>query len=201
MKTNLSIIAVTVALIIGPSACSLFQSCPEVSPYFSIEGLETDHMKLTNSSSIGEPITTGEIVEWDKYILHSYFKKSFYASTKFNFGGSLAYALSCIESGYSGSEVGVESLYLIALKDYNLAYQKNDTLNNIINIRDLNDIDEVYSLSTYIGENNSGIQYDSFEIVLTEAPEGRVDLEFELVYILTSGEVFKERTTTVSLRN
>lgn len=89
-------------------------------------------------------------------------------------GGQNLFALSCEESGYAGSKIGVDTIYLVSLQDYNNTYSKNDTLNEIALTNywtsSVDDFNNFFPLTDYIDENKDNIQRGFFEIKLTEPP-------------------------------
>lgn len=186
-------------LILGPSACGLFQSCPEALAYFQIEGLEVSHYRF-NDDPYGDPIVPNAKIPWQEYGLKTDFKTTYYSSHDENPGGAYLYALSCLQDGYMGTETGVDTLYFVTLGDYNEEYVKNDTLNNIILINDWFNGTTFYSLADYLNQNSENILSENFTVKLTEGPAVDVALEFEIVYVLTSGDEFKRKSSVVNLR-
>lgn len=185
-------------MIVGPSACGLFQSCPEALPYFQIAGMDLNHYRF-NDDPYGDLIVPNAKIPWQEYGLRADFKTSYYGSNE-SPGGSVLYALSCVEDGYQGTEVGVDTLYIVALEDYNTEYLRNDTLNNIIQVNDYFSGPTFYSLDEYLIDNRESIMLESLTIKLTEGPTEDTALDFELIYVLSSGEEFKQRSSVVNLR-
>jgi hypothetical protein len=105
-----------------------------------------------------------------------------------------------VENGYQGTEVGVDTLYLVALGDYNNEFLSNDTLNSIIQVNDYFSGPSFYSLEEYLIDNRESIMLESLTIKLTEGPTEDTALDFELIYVLSSGEEFKQRSSVVNLR-
>lgn len=196
MKKISTLIVLVSLLIFGPSACTLFQSCPEVSPYFQIEGLELSHFK-TEGSFIDQPVDPGSAITWSDYLLNVDFKAFYFAQLRS--GGANLYALSCLDPGYMGTQVGVDTLYLVTLQDYNEEYAANDTLNYILEVNDWQDDLEFHDLSKYLNDNKEMINAQYFSIKLTEGPSEDRELQFELVYVLTSGEEFKQKSSAVNI--
>lgn len=195
MKKYLFISILATAFLIGPTACSLFQSCPEVLPFFKIEGLELTHMSL-DESNFSTPLAISS-VNWNNYSLRTYFESTYHTMLSRQ-GGANLYALSCADDGYNGSQVGVDTLYLVALEDYSKDFVKNDTLNPIVMINDFMVGLKFYDLEEYLIDNRSGITNDYFELKLTEAPsEANHEMRFELIYQLETGEVFKQQSDKV----
>lgn len=185
-------------LIIGPSACGLFQSCPEALPYFQIAGFDLNHYRF-NDDPYGDLIVPNAKIPWEEYGLRADFKTTYYGSNETP-GGAVLYALSCVEDGYQGTEVGVDTIYVVALDDYNNEFLRNDTLNRIIEVNDYFAGPTFYSLAEYLNDNRESIMLESLTIKFTEGPSEDRGLGFELIYVLTSGEQFKQQSSIVNLR-
>ena len=199
MKNTLTLISLIALLILGPSACGLLQSCPEALPFFQIEGLDLIHYRFDNDS-YGDQLAPNATTPWQDYGLRTDFKTTYYGSLNESAGGSVLYALSCVEDGYMGTEFGVDTLYLVALGNYNAQYAENDTLNEILVFNDYFDGDMFYSLEEYLLINRENVRSESLTIKLTEGPSEDTTLDFELIYILKSGTEFKQKSSSVSLR-
>lgn len=199
MKNYALVILCISLMILGPSACGLFQSCPEALQYFKIEALELTNFRF-NDDPYGDPSVPDSKMPWNEFGLNTAFKSSYHSANTNTAGGAYLYALSCVQDGYMGSEVGVDTLYLVTLDDYSAEYVTNDTLNNILTINDWGKGTTFYSLEEYLSTNAEGILFNNFTVKLTEAPsEGRT-IEFELIYVLSSGETFKQTSAPVNLR-
>ena len=199
MKNTLIYFSLIIVLILGPTACDLFQSCPEVLPFFKIEGMDVNHYRF-NDDPFGDPIVENAKIPWQEYGLRADFRTSYYAANEGLPGGSMLYALSCAEDGYQGSEVGVDTLYLVALDNYNGNYVKNDTLNEILLVNDYFNGVDYTSLADYLLDNRESVRLESLTLKLSEGPSQDTALGFELIYVLKSGEEFKQTSSIVNLR-
>jgi hypothetical protein len=207
-KTYIGIKAlfIILMLIFGSVSCSSFDSCPEVKPYFFINGLKGYNMKYTGQGlNPWKEIEENEIVQWDKFFIRFGFEK-IYHSQLMTKGGASLYALSCYENGYAGAKVGVDTLFLITLDGYNEEYLQNDTLNNIVLANYwtyfTEDFTNFFSLADFIEENNSNIFKDVFELKFSEPPtKGSGEYQFKLVFNLTNGDVFEEDSGIVKIQN
>lgn len=193
-------------LIIGPTSCLLFESpCPNVLPYFKINGLEISNLEFTEQGlnpwkNIGE----SESIAWNKYFLRVGFQKTFHAALqKFNVGANV-FATSCDKNGAAGSKIGVDTLFVISLNDYNADYHANDTLNNIALINywtyKASDFDNFFSIARYVSENQQRILEETFEIKIKQPPsKSSEEHQFKIVLILRNGEVFQQSGAKVRL--
>jgi hypothetical protein len=202
-KRWLTIAMMTLIIIIGPTSCFFFESCPDVLPYFQIRGLD-----ITNALYTGQGlnpwriINSNETLKYDQYFMRIGFEKTFLSQDRIS-GGQNLYALSCNENGYAGSKVGVDTIYLIAQQDYNSRYLKGDTLNQILltNYWTYNkqDFDNFFPLTQYIQENKEMIQRDALEIKIIEPPLNNNEFDFKLIFILKNGERFEKVSDKVTL--
>lgn len=195
---------IVVFLLIGPAACFYSEKCPEAIPYFSIQGLSIYNRVVTGQGyDRSRLVEVNESINWKNYFMQTEFDVTYHSKLK-ALGNTNLYALSCNENGYSGSKIGIDTLYFITLQDYNGRYLKNDTLNSVVLINyettNANDFDSFFSLSKYIDENKSGILRNGLDIKLTEPPsESAKEYQFKLIYILKNGEKFEGTSNTITL--
>jgi len=178
---------------LGPTACFFSEDCDKVSPYFSIQGL-----KISNVTYGGQDpnpwriIDNNETVKYDSFSLAINFDKAYHSKVNYS-GGQNLYALTCKQSGYAGSQTGVETLYLITLQDYNSSYLKDDTLNNIISTNYSIYQDNLYDffpLETFLQDNQDNIRNDMLQIKITEPPSTENEFNFKLIFTLKNGDTF-----------
>ena len=202
-KHWLTIITSILLMIIGPTSCFVFENCPEVLPYFNIHGLFIYNAEFTRQGlNPWRIIEANGQVKYDNYFMRIGFEKTYFSQIK-NEGGQSLFALSCEENGHAGSKIGVDTIYLITLQDYNGKYQKNDTLNRILLTNYWTyypkDFDNFFPLTKYIQENEDNIQRDEFEIKITEPPLNSGDFDFKLILILKNGERFERVSDKIEL--
>lgn len=190
-------------LFFGPVSCVFFEPCPDIKPYFSIHGLRIENLRYTGQGpNPWEAAGDSVPVKWDDYFLRVDFEKRYHSGLESN-GGSRLYALSCDENGSSGARVGVDTLYLVTLTDYNETYAQGDTLNSILLANEwtynLDDFSDFYPLELYIEENRISIRRDIFELKLTEPPSTAGEYRFRLVYVLDNGDSFEAASKSVRL--
>ena len=192
-------------LMVGPAACNYFiEDCPKASPYFEIQRLNTSNLTFTGQRYYPwRTVKNNESIKYDSFFMRVGFEKTYYSNVNSSCGQYL-YALSCKENGYLGSQIGVDTIYLISLHDYNSQYLQNDTLNNIILTNywtyEAADFDNFFPLREYIEENKDGIMRDMFEIKIEEPPSDSTgDYSFKLIFILQNGEKFEKTTDSITL--
>ena len=180
---------IVIVLILGPSAC---ENCPDTPKYFSIVGLNIFNGKYTSQeSSPWREISFNEPVSWNEFSMRVGFEKTYYSQKETSAGASL-YA-DCDNKGYLGSKIGVDTLYLVTLSEYNDGFHQNDTLNSIV-------LTNGASITSYIDLNRTHIKNDGFELKLTEPPSNNTgDYRFKLIFLLNDGEIFIEESNKVQL--
>lgn len=99
--------------------------------------------------------------------------------------------------------MGVDTVYVISVKDYNNQYSQNDTLNNIILVNYFtyraDDINKFFPFENYIQANEAGILRDELEIKIKEPPFVQNDFASKVVLILKNGETFEATSSDIRL--
>ncbi|MCV9387266.1 hypothetical protein [Reichenbachiella ulvae] len=175
--------------------------CPDTHPYFAIQGIKSYNYQ---STTIG-PRAVDQATEtpWDSFFIR-YEMEVDYIAQRIDRNGSLM-ALSCVEGGYKGDKIGIDTLYVKTVNDYSDNYSAGAVVNDIVvmNIitNSTNDFDSFFSLEDYISNNEEGVLYYFFEIKLTEGPSQSGAQIFELEYVLNDGQTFTDISTSVILSN
>ncbi|MEK6479426.1 hypothetical protein WJR50_17920 [Catalinimonas sp. 4WD22] len=183
-------------------SCQKEETCGKALPYFEIQALQAYNLVFTNDGlNPWEVITDGKSVDWQNYFIRVGFEMTYTANTVK--GGASLYALDCLENGYQGSLIGLDTLFVIAQSRYNQEYAAGDTLNHIILLSDwtldVEDFNQNISLNEYLAINADGVREMNFEIKFTEAPQAEIN-QFEIIYKLENGDEFKTCTEAVELR-
>jgi hypothetical protein len=183
-------------------SCQKEETCGKALPYFEIQALQAYNLVFTNDGlNPWEVIADGKAVDWQNYFIRVGFEMTYTANTLK--GGASLYALDCVQNGYQGSLIGLDTLFVIAQSRYNQKYAAGDTLNPMILLNDwtshVEDFSQFISLSEYISDNTDGVSEMNFEIKFTEAPQAEKN-QFEIIYKLKNGDEFKTSTEAVELR-
>jgi len=186
-------------------SCFLFESCPDALPYFTINGININNFKYTNEGLNPWKTIAGDgTLKWNEYFMRVGYDRNFtaQASLKSSYG---LYALSCESDGYMGSKIGMDTLFIVTLNNYNELFQANDTINDIILTNDwtykTEDFDNFQPISTLLNENRETIFNTNFEIKLNEKPSIFNQLHsFKVILVLNNGETFESISETVSLQ-
>lgn len=190
----------------GTSIISCIQeTCDPVPEYFEITDLVSTNLKYTGSSSDAWDYIEDnqpEPVVWDKYFVRFDFEVDYVAAASSDFGNSLM-ALSCIEPGHMGDKIGVKSIVIRTVNDYNENYPAGSEINPIAGIKywsnNTGEMNSFFSIDSYITEFAEGVTQRFFELKLTEAPASSNSFAFDIVYTLNNGEAFTHRTNAVNL--
>lgn len=178
-------------------------TCDPVPLHFEILGIESYNLRFTNAESRpSEFIEENESVIWSKFFVRFEFTANYIALSRDRFGGALL-ATSCSEPGESGDKIGVDTIVVRTVYDYNDDYPAGAVINNIVLINDWTfwntDFDEFLQLDDYIIENSQGVRRNSFELKLTEKPATNRTFSFDITYRLNNGDVFKHLTEDANL--
>jgi hypothetical protein len=198
-------IATIMLLIIGPTACFWFEEqCPRTSPYFAIHGLGISNLTFTAQGTYPYRFAaTSESIKYDSFFMKVSFAKTYYSKLNSSAGQYMLHALSCKSSGYLGSQVGIDTLYVVSVHDYNNHYFQNDTLNDIVltnyTTYTVEDFNNFFPLEKYIQENKGGILRDELEFKITEPPSVDNVFRFKLILILNNGERFEATSEDIRL--
>src|SRR6187399_336013 len=122
-------IFVLILLVVGPSACEFCGD--DIPSYFTITGLDITNLKII----YGTPDQNVSVAENESVYVGDYLLRTRYVATYYGLGESTAGSsllADCYQRGYLGSKVGIESIDVITLSDFNDDYHENDTINNII---------------------------------------------------------------------
>lgn len=140
--------------------------------------------------------------KWDEYFIWVSFDVDYISSIKSHTSSDLF--ASCVKPGELGDKVGVDTLYVTTLNDYNEEYTAGDTVNNIVEIKEwissVDDFQDFYSLSDYILSNEQGVRDEEFKLKLKEPPSK--DEQFfalQITYILNNREVIHCTTAPINL--
>lgn len=204
-KRPFIIIMLTLIIIVGPTSCIFFETCPEVLPYFQVRGLNIYNFRYNGQERAAwDIVNNNELIKYDNYFLRVNFEKTYLAQHN-NYGGQNLYALSCEEPGGLGSKVGIDTLYLITQQDYNSEYLRGDTLNQIIQINYYtyykDDYNQFFPFSNFLEENRNNILRDQFDVKIVAPPLKNGDYDFKLIFILNDGEKFEKISEKVALAN
>ncbi|MEM8966499.1 MAG: hypothetical protein AAGE93_08770, partial [Bacteroidota bacterium] len=117
-----------------------------------------------------------------------------------------AYAYSPCESGFRGSEEGLDTLYVITVEDYDTVHSAGDTLNDMITMEgqisyrsfeDDNYVGDI-SLQRYVSENRQIIEEYVTQIRLNQEPlHKQKSHSFKIAYHLGNGEQYVAQTNEV----
>jgi hypothetical protein len=187
-------IIILLLIMLGPSAC---ENCPDTPAYFSINGLNIYNGKFMGYS--WKIIGIEEPVPWSTFFMRVEFESTFFSKNESSAGAGI-YA-DCFGAGYKGSKIGVDTLYLVTLNNYNEDFHQNDTINTITQANDRTyDAGGFYSIPDYITQNKVTIAEGEFGLKIVVPPSADIgDYKFRLIFILNNGEIFVAETDKVRI--
>lgn len=199
-------IAITTAILIGPSSCFFYGKCNEVLPYFRIEGLILSNKVLTgNAQNPMVDVPNNEQASWADHLIRVDFQTTYYAGGSHNKAGNSLYALSCSSDGERGSQVGIDTLYVVTMFDYNQNYEANDTINAMVSITDdyyqPADFRYFRSLEEYVSINKEIIRSFFLNIRINQQPLSSGVSQFKIIYLLRDGRRLEALTPGIQLTN
>lgn len=161
-------------------------------------GLQISHGRGFGNNSWEE--VNDQVIPWNDYAMRVNFKTTFHAARDNEGTGARLLATSCDPDGQKGSTIGVDTLYLISMRDYNDIFHKNDTINPIVEIgTDSYGYFSFLSLSEYVMYNREGIKNMQFDIKLNQPPGEDGTYQFKIVYALEDGQVFQADSDKLKL--
>ena len=180
--------------------------CPDVLEYFKINGISSQNLVLTdNENDRLKTLNENSIILWNKFHLSYRFETEYIAKRKsINTTGGLM-AFSCAAPGYNGDKIGIDTLFIKTINNYNEEYTAGDTINEIVKISDWNyylnlETENLKSISNYIDINTERILSETFDIKIMEAPSTDGEHSFQVIYKLNNGEIFKHQSSPVQLK-
>jgi hypothetical protein len=161
-------------------------------------------MRFTNSgSNPWKALEKNESVIWHEFFIRFGFNTNYIAQSDFESNGSLI-ALSCDPAGHAGDKIGVDTVLIQTIYDYNENFSAGDIINSIILTNgwtfNVDDFNEFESIQGYLVKNIEGVRDEYFEVKLNEAPTADSEFSVLLTYKLNNGEEFTHTTETVKLK-
>jgi len=128
------VMVVPVMLLVYISSCnSNTPDCPKAFKHFDIYGIQAYNHGYDSTGNVYVK-ANNDTISFSEYYISVPFSVNYYSSVtpaKNNFLITGAYALDCVENGYGGSVEGLDSIIVIAKKDYNASLQSGDTVSHI----------------------------------------------------------------------
>ena len=194
MKTK--VFFLTVLFVIGLSFqnCRLFTGCdcPPTQPFFNVIGLE----RINHQDKDGVMVEAEETKFIDYRGIAFDFEVEFHSSVEkcspwsFSLINS-AMACECAEDGGSGSKSEqLKEITVITLNDFDDTHQANDTINDLLTIRD-QDLDDFVAGST-------GLLHDQgFFLQLKKAPTVDTTFKLKVIVGLSDNEVYEGESVAI----
>ena len=172
---------------------------PVTGEFFDIHGIEViNQYKKTGENSI-DIIAENEIVPFEKYnglsvnyavnyITNIPKKKSSFSSIY------SAYACSCIYNGEAGSKnEKYANITVITLNDFDEAHRANDTINDLMLVKD-------EYLSDYLQNDTINIRYQGIRLMLDRKPVLNQNFKAKVVVELSTGEIYQDESYSIIIQ-
>ncbi|WP_200975532.1 hypothetical protein [Echinicola sp. 20G] len=179
--------------------------CPDILPYFSIKSIESINLQPSQSNNNNlEEIEEGEVVLWERFFIRFAFEADYLAQKATTSPNGSLFALSCAPNGWKGDKIGLDTLYVRTLSDFNENFVAGDTINDLIltnyYTNTAQGLMDFTPLVNYIEENHESVKYQVFDMKLSKGPTEEADYAFDLIYVLNDGQFFTHRTDPVHLK-
>ena len=198
------IISIFIFCLFGSTILSCIYGTRDPVPlHFEITGVESKNWGYLNpDSSWFELSGVDDSVHWNNLMTQFIFQANYMALSKQDFGGGLM-ATSCSKPGEAGDIIGVDSVIVRTVFDYNENYVSGSVINDMIlakgRFRVSDTFDDFLPLEDYISENSEGVRVITFQLILTERPMTNTPFAFDLTFVLNNGNVFEHRSPSIQL--
>lgn len=146
---------------------------------------------------------SNESVKWDEFSIYFEFEVEYYSSQEVDFGSSLM-ATTCDGPGSKGDVIGLKSIELTALRDYNEDHLENQLVNDIIELANRCSYgfvdDQFYSMDSFLDINATSTRCTAFEVRLTQPPAEDGTYGFRLKLERNNGVVFEHTVQAIRIR-
>ncbi|WP_421897415.1 hypothetical protein [Marinoscillum sp.] len=181
----------------------IYGTCDPVPLHFEITGVESENWEYVNlDSNPFESLELGDSTHWNTFMTQFIFQANYTALSTRDFGASLL-ATSCSQPGEAGDIIGVDTVVVRTVFDYNENYVSGAVINDIIlakgRFRVSDTFDDFLPLENYLSENSEGVTAITFQLILAESPTTNTPFAFDLTFVLNNGEVFQHRSPLINL--
>lgn len=201
IKTKILVIALVMGLplqMCSPTRNGDDCNCgPITGEYFDIKGMELQNYKWVGTNSIS-PIKENEAVPYEDYAglgveyIVDYISQRRAKRPGFSLTSS-AYACSCIQDGDRGSKYEkLSNITVITLNDFDETHAANDTINDLIMVKD-------EYLRDYLAKDTLNIQFPGIQLKLDRKPTRDENYKVKVVVELSTGEVYQNISKSIKI--
>ncbi|HLW32981.1 MAG TPA: hypothetical protein VKX40_12005 [Aequorivita sp.] len=202
IKTKILVIALVMGLplqMCSPNDSGDDCNCgPITGEYFDIKGMELQNYKWVGPNSIS-PIKENEAVPYGDYAglgvayIVDYISQRRAKRPGFSLTSS-AYACSCIQDGDRGSKYEkLSNITVITLNDFDETHAANDTINDLIMVKD-------EYLLDYLAKDTLNIQFPGIQLKLDRKPTRDENYKVKVVVELSTGEVYQNISKSIKIK-
>lgn len=198
------VISVFIFCLVGSTILScIYGTCDPVPLHFEITGIESENWGyLSPDSSRFELLEGRDSVHWSNLMTQFIFQANYMALSRQDFGGSLM-ATSCSKPGEAGDIIGVDTVVVRTVLDYNENHVSGSVVNDIVlakgRFRSSDTFADFLPLENYLSENAEGVRVITFQLILTESPTTNTPFAFDLTFVMNNGDVFQHRSPAIDL--
>lgn len=185
-------------------ACFYEESCDPVPEFFVVKGFRgSDYVVPTGMDQpFLETVGTMQSANWEELRLWVQFDIDFIAARQPDFGATLQ-ALTCLEPGFGGSTVGMDTLFIKTVYDYDEAHPAGSMMNDIVRLDpQLNFASwanpNLSSVARFLQKVESGVPTNGFELRLAAPPgTSRTDFALRITCRMNDADWFTHTTKPV----
>lgn len=177
---------------------------PITGAYFDINGMVVNNYKWVGTNSVSLMVAD-EVVQYDDYAgLGVEYSVDYIAQRRSKWPSfSLvpsAYACSCLSNGYKGSKnEKLSNITVITLNDFDEDHLANDTINDLILVRDYFSQEDYY-LGDYLLNDTINIQIPVIQLKVDKKPALDENYKVKVVVELSTGEVYQKVSESIKIR-
>lgn len=184
--------------LIGHFAC---EDCSRnVLQSVALKDLVVLNYKETSESDFPVPLNSSENVDWDDVVIRFAFDFDLVAQANSR-TSSVLYA-DCISPGEKGTGYGIESVDVITLNDYNVAYERGDTINTMLQVEERYTYDTDNSVDGFEKRHAKTFRPSPVELRFTQQPLADVQtVNVRVVIVFKNDSTYTAENETIQLTN
>jgi hypothetical protein len=192
----------TLLFTVGFSFPGCICNCPKIQgKYFDIVGMRL--MTYKQNGNYIQTVKEGEALNLAEYFIDAHFDLNYYGlhnqvKPEINFSFiNTAFACSCLNNGYMGTEEKRQELTVITLNDFDAAHLANDTINDLLKRVFVGDTTD---LQTYLSKDEGIIHGGGYTLVLKKKPQLDKEVHLQVILKLDNGELYQSSSEKVVIK-
>lgn len=167
-------------------------SCPKISPYFSVVGINN----FVINTQTQQQITSSNPTVWNEVGFLTELKIMGLAQKARSMNGTLM-AFGCPPVGYLGSEIGILELEIFSNSNYATSVKIGDSASRLFRVEVMGEMFTIAEFNLIFQENYN---FRDFKLLLLEAPEIGGELQsFDIRLKFANGTLFETLTAQIRI--